>query len=223
MDNLTNDFKNSIFTKDKTIIGEYLEVGIDNFIEDGILKDIPIVSTIVSVLKVGKNIYDRNLLKQTLYFLNEFNNKTIDNKKLDKYREKIEKNPKKCQEELQRVIFILNNNIDKEKSIFLAKLFRSYINEEIKWNEFCEYTEILNRLFIQDIEILKLIYNGTIDDTTNIEDLYRVERLNSLGIIGISLKSIRMFSGNNIKQDTRQDSYLVMSNYGKKFMNIINN
>ena len=78
-------------------------------------------------------------------------------------------------------------------------------------------------MFIQDIEILKLIYNGTIDDTTNIEDLYRVERLNSLGIIGISLKSIRMFSGNNIKQDTRQDSYLVMSNYGKKFMNIINN
>ncbi len=74
----------------------------------------------------------------------------------------------------------------------LVKIFKAYIEKIISWNEFCEYSEIINRLFIQDINLLNMIYDGTVSDTTNRGDLYRVERLNSLGIIGISFKSTRI-------------------------------
>jgi len=222
MDKLVDDFEKSLFNSSKDVISDYLEIGIDSLMNEGILKEIPIVNTIVGVLKVGKNVHDRNLLKQTLTFINEFNNNKISHDKLKQYKITIENNPKRCEEELGRILLLLNNFIDKEKSIMLAKIFKAYIEKIINWNEFCEYSEIINRLFIQDINLLNMIYDGRVTDTTNKGDLYRVERLNSLGIIGISFKSTRITTINGVQQENRQDSYLSMNSNGRKFMNIIN-
>lgn len=220
MEELTDSFEKSLFNDSNDVISDYLELGVDSFISDGILKEIPIVKSIVSVLKIGKNIHDRNLLKQTLTFINEFNNSNISIEKLNRYREDIENNDKKCEEELGRVLLLLNSYIDKEKSIMLAKLFKAYINIEINWNKFCEYSEIINRLFIQDFDLLRKIYYSQVNDTSNINDIYRVERLNSLGVIGMTFKSSRISSINGVQQ-SRQDSYLTMNINGKRFMDII--
>ena len=222
MDKLVDDFEKSLFNSSKDVISDYLEIGIDSLMNEGILKEIPIVNTIVGVLKIGKNVHDRNLLKQTLTFINEFNKNKISRDKLDQYKITIENNPKRCEEELGRILLLLNNFIDKEKSIMLAKIFKAYIEKIINWNEFCEYSEIINRLFMQDINLLNMIYDGRVTDTTNRGDLYRVERLNSLGIIGISFKSTRITTINGVQQENRQDSYLSMNSNGRKFMTIIN-
>lgn len=222
MDKLVDDFEKSLFNASEDVISDYLEIGIDSLMNEGVFKELPIVNTIVGILKVGKNVHDRNLLKQTLTFINEFNNNQISDDKLKRYKLTIETNPKKCEEELGRILLLLNNFIDKEKSVMLAKLFKAYVEKIVSWNEFCEYSEIINRLFIQDINLLKMIYNGTVSDTTNRSDLFRVERLNSLGIIGVSVKSTRMTTINGVQQENRQDSYLTMNNNGKKFMDIIN-
>mgnify|MGYP001624738655 FL=1 len=52
MDKLTEDFEKSLFNNSKEILGEYIELGIDSFINDGILKDIPIVNSIVAVFMI---------------------------------------------------------------------------------------------------------------------------------------------------------------------------
>ena len=88
----------------------------------------------------------------------------------------------------------------------LAKIFKAYVEKEINWNEFCEFSEIVNRLFIQDISILKGIKDKNIDIMNNHEDEFRVERLYSLGLIGLSfspvtyndLKNGHINSGRNI-------------------------
>lgn len=206
MDKLTNDFEKSLFNDSIDIIEDYTEIGIDSFVEEGILKEIPIVKSIVSVLKIGKNVHDRNLLRQTLTFIKEFNSGNISKDKLVEYKSTIENNPKKCEEELGRVLILLNNYIDTEKSIMLASLYRAYINKIINWNEFCEFSEIINRLFIQDIQILKGIKDRNIDIMNNHEDEFRIERLYSLGLIGLSfnlvtyddLKNGHINSGRNI-------------------------
>lgn len=206
MDKLTNDFEKSLFNDSIDIIGDYMEIGIDSFIEEGILSEVPIIKSIVSVLKMGKNVHDRNLLKQTLTFIKEFNSRNISKDKLVAYKSAIENNPKKGEEELGRVLILLNNYIDTEKSIMLARLYRAYINKIINWNEFCEFSEIINRLFIQDIQILKGIKDRNIDIMNNHEDEFRIERLYSLGLIGLSfnpvtyddLKNGHINSGRNI-------------------------
>ena len=122
MDKLVDDFEKSLFNSSKDVISDYLEIGIDSLMNEGILKEIPIVNTIVGVLKIGKNVHDRNLLKQTLTFINEFNNNKISHDKLKQYKITIENNPKRCEEELGRILLLLNNFIDKEKTLFIISI-----------------------------------------------------------------------------------------------------
>lgn len=214
MDELTQDFEKSLFRASTDMIGDYIELGIDSFINEGILKDVPIVNTIVEVLKVGKNIHDRNLLKQTLTFINEFNSNNISNEIMNEYKENINKNPKKCEKELGRVLLYLNNFIDKEKSIMLAKLFKAYVSKTIIWNEFCEYSEIINRIFLEDLLILKCIKEG-IKFKGKDGDNFRVERLYSLGIIG----NIMFPDYEKLKENIIEGR--VLNTIGKKICNII--
>ena len=58
MDKLVDDFEKSLFNSSKDVISDYLEIGIDSLMNEGILKEIPIVNTIVGVLKIGKNVHD---------------------------------------------------------------------------------------------------------------------------------------------------------------------
>jgi len=68
------------------------------------------------------------------------------------------------------------------------------------------------------LKILALIYNGNMNDTSNRADLYRVERLNSLGVIGLAPKSIVIGTGHS-----RQDSYITLNKIGKMYSDIIFN
>ena len=99
MDKLVEDFRKSIFSNSFELVSDYIELGIDDFINNEKLNKIPIVNTIVAVLKVGKDIHDRNLLRQTLTFIKEFNSGNISKDKLVAYKSTIENNPKKCEEE----------------------------------------------------------------------------------------------------------------------------
>ena len=214
MDKLTNDFEKSLFNDSIDIIGDYTEIGIDSFIEEGILKEIPFVRSIVSMLKIGKNIHDRNLLKQTLTFIKEFNSGNISKGKLIAYKSTIENNHQKCEEELGRVLILLNSYVDREKSIMLARLYKSYVMQEINWHEFCEFSEIINRLFIEDLRILKYLQEQKKIKGSQGDD-FRLERLYSLGIVGNSYFA----DFNNLKDNFIEGR--VLNSIGKKFCNII--
>ena len=70
MSQIITPFKESLFNDNlKDVAGDIIELGIDSILEDGLLRDIPIVNTIVGTFKFGQNIHDRNLLKQTIIFI----------------------------------------------------------------------------------------------------------------------------------------------------------
>lgn len=220
MDKLTNEFKNSLIYNAGDTLTDYLEVGIDNFIEDGVLREIPIVKSIVSGLKIAKNIYDRNLLKQTITFLNELNNGTISKDRLIAYKTTIENNPKKCEDELGRVLLYLNSFMDKEKSIMLSKLFKAYVNQIINWNEFCEYSEIVNRLFIQDIQVLKEVFIDNKDIIDDFDNKYRIDRIASIGLVNLNSSSRYYSEDEELLLD---DFTIAKTEISEKFVNIIFN
>ena len=53
---LSTAFADSLKEESIACIGEYAEIGLDAVMEDGILKDIPIVSTVIAVYKIGSSI-----------------------------------------------------------------------------------------------------------------------------------------------------------------------
>ena len=152
-----------------------------------------------------------------MIFIDELNNGSISRDRLIAHRDTIENNPKKCEEELGRILIYLNSFIDKEKSIMLAKIYKAYIKQEINWNEFCEFAEIINRLFIKDLQILTRIKDRDIDLMFSREDEFRAERLYSLGLIGMSFNAL---TWGDIK-DGHINSGRTISPLGKKFCEII--
>ena len=220
MKNIIPSFRDSLFSKNTGILIDISEYTIDNLIKSSdTLTDFPIIKTIASVLKGAYNIYDRNLLKNTLVFIQELNSGIIDEEKYIAYKTTIEHNPNKCEKELGRVILILNNIIDVSKSKMLARLFKAYINKILTWEEFCEYSEIVNRIFLEDIALLKKINDGEVtcineDD----KEKYRIHRLNSIGVIEISIDKVTVAI---INGSIKPKQLVAISDVGNKFLKIV--
>jgi len=213
MDKIIPSFKDSLFSDSTEVLGDVAELGIDSLLDEGLFKDFPIVSFLIGVTKTAQNIHDRNLLRQTLNFIKYFNSGKIDVEKLEKYRNEINSDSKKAEEELGRVLIILNNNVELQKSTMLANLFRNYINEKITWAEFCEFSEIVRMIFIGDVRYLGAIYSGQVKDTTGML-LYPIDRLTSLGLVNTATKSMVISS---VASSSRTDKYVNLTAIGGKF------
>lgn len=169
------------------------ELGIDSLLDDGVFKSVPIVSVLVGLGKTAQNLHDRNLLKQTIKFINTFNEKSITPAKLQKYKERIYNNPKFAEEELGRVLIILNSNVDLKKSEILARFYRAYVEEQINWDTFCELSEVISRMFVSDIKLLFAVYNKRVSDTSQCP-VYQADRLIALGLLDSAMKSMSIGS-----------------------------
>lgn len=183
MNELVPVFGTSLFDTSIADIGlDFLELGIDSVLQDGLLKDIPIVGTIVGVGKFAQNVHDRNLLRQTLAFIKEFNSGRISSKKIKKHQAKLLRNPKLMEKELGRILILLDKNLEIVKSVFEAKFYSAYVDSQISWNEFCELCDVTDRLFFSDLDNLKEAYtnNGV---TKQMPISYKHDRLISVGLL----------------------------------------
>ena len=213
MNEIVPEFNDSLVIDFSDIVGDYLELGIDSILENDNLKEIPIIKTFISVRKITKSIREGNLIKNLAIFINELNSGKINKEKLSRHREELRKNPKKAEKELGRILIILEQTIDNIKSSILGKLYKSYINQEIDWDIFIEFSEITNRLFMFDINIFKVMWSQA--HNTYIEqkdDNFRIERMYSLGIIGNIFPSMN---------ETKHLHGRVLNGLGKKYCDII--
>ena len=70
---LALSFGNSLTEEVSGITSEYIELGLDALMEEGLFKDIPVVSTFISAYRIGKSIRERHLIAKLISFLNEIN------------------------------------------------------------------------------------------------------------------------------------------------------
>lgn len=154
----------------------------DIILKNEIIEKVPIANIASAIIKTGEMIYNKNLFRQTVSFIESLNKQEISKEKVEKYKEKVFKNEKRESEEIERVLLYLNKNIDTEKSRLLAKFYASYVNQEINWNKFCEYATIINQIFIEDLPIIYDIYK---DEETKvvIYENYKISRLMSTGLL----------------------------------------
>ena len=105
MKSLSESLKESLSKNVIPVSIDFLENEVDNLISNDTFRSVPILNSIYGVIRVGKDLHERNLLKQTSAFLVEFNSGTIDEEKLQKYKEKLEDDKKKISE-LMRISFL---------------------------------------------------------------------------------------------------------------------
>ena len=92
---------------------------------------------------------------------------------------------KVAEKELGRVLILLNQYVDNIKSRMLGVLFWKYVNGEYTWNKFCELSDIVSRLFIDDLEYIDEIAKSPEKKKQyHIYGIpYNIKRLESLGLL----------------------------------------
>ena len=145
---------------------ELVEVGIDQILEHDLWKDIPVVSSMVSIFRVGMNIKERIFFKKLLIFLNAIKEIPLEDRVdfLSKFKEE------KVKELGEKIIFLIDQLDDLQKSIIIAN--------------------IDNRMFFR---LSSAVQKGFIDDLTFLRDNFDKEisgyeaiGLYNLGLVGIT-------------------------------------
>lgn len=156
------------------------EAGLDQFIDNELLKEIPIISTATALYRIGHGIIELHGYKKLCAFIQSINDCCCDQKTFDKYRKIITDNPKKRNQQIEYLLVMINRYVGYDKPQMLAKVFLAYLDRKIDWNELSVLSEIIDRLLPGDFNVLLLSDNY---ESIQGEGADILMRLMSLGLI----------------------------------------
>lgn len=216
---LSLSFGNSLTEEVSGIAGEYVELGLDALTEDGLFKDLPFVSSVVSVYRIGKSIRERHHIAKLISFLNEINKGIADEEKRQKYRDKFASNEKFRNQELEYILVLIDRYISFDKPQMLAKLYLAYLDGAIVWEEFMKYAEVIDRFLPGDFAELKK------KNRIGLDDLKVPDSLNRLISLGFITKVMPIMQApttpGSIKIVPPTNNDYIVSRFGKKFLAIM--
>lgn len=192
-DKLQKSFDDTIkrtnLTKITTDLGE---IGLDSILEDGVLKDIPILGTIVNIGKSSLNIKDRLFTKKIIYFLSEIEN--INSLDRNKIISKIDKSEKYNIKVGEKILYILDNCDDHDKAKYIGRFFKILIQETIDYEEFLRFCSVIESVFLEDFKYFLNANNKEFENELlagdDIND--RERHLANVGLIYINNSTIRI-------------------------------
>ena len=215
---LSLSFGNSLTEEVAGIAGEYAELGLDALVEEGLFKEIPIVSTAAAVYRIGKSIREKHHVAKLISFLNEINNGIVDGEKREVYREKFATNEKFRNQELEYILILTDRYIGFDKPQMLAKLYLAYLDEIINWMTFIKYAECIDRflpgdqLVLDSAEIEKAQYNDNYD---------AVSRLEALGLIGRKVEVVPIYHEQEQNLELKNSDEYTLTGFGWKLKQIL--
>lgn len=148
-DNIQNSFNTTLIDSNLSDLGiDISELAIDSVLNDGLLKDIPIVGTIVSLTRFSANIHDRLFLKKILSFLNELKN--ISPEKRKKLIEDIDNSKEYRVRVGEKLLYIIDSCEDYEVSELVGVLFKAFTEELISYEDFLNGSSAIRKINAKD-------------------------------------------------------------------------
>jgi len=201
--------------KNKKLLEPFSEISgellLDSQLHEGLLKEIPVVKTILAVYKSGKSIRDYLFLRKLKLFL-----ENIEDINEDDCQEFL-KNAEDNEEGLTgSLLLILDKIEDERKAVLIAKAFKVYIEEKFSFEVFNRILLIINRRYCADL--LKIVFfEGNDILLTNTEHI-ESESLEELFSCGLLTNA--GFDGGNFGEDSGGTRYSLNS-YGEIFLRIV--
>lgn len=147
---LSSSFGESLRETMVDSVTDYIEMGLDSVLEDGLLKDFPIASTVVALYKIGNSFKERHNLKKLYIFINEINKGIVSEEKLFEYKQKFESNEKFRNQEIEYLLVLLDRYVNYDKPQMLAKIYLAYLDGLLTWEELTMYAEVIDRFLLLD-------------------------------------------------------------------------
>lgn len=165
---------------------DFAEIGIDMLLEEGVLKDIPIVGIGVKVTKglvAFKNIF---LTKKVLVFAQKIQKGNIDREKIQEHIDDLNRHPKKKQHEMEIILSNLDKHIKYTKNMMLGNNYLRYLSGDYDLNNFEFIAELIDGISVYDIDTLIDIYKKKRYSGEENYNSLALKRLSNLGFVQYS-------------------------------------
>lgn len=159
---LTETLKNSEL---QSLTADFSEIVLDNFIDNEMLKEVPIIKSLVGIKKGYSQINEQLFLKKVMAFLSQ--SKKIKAKQRCAMINKIN-NSKKYRVKIgEKLLYLIDKCDDWEKSELLSVFFNAFIESKISYEDFMKIAKIIEKLTIIDLKIFQKIVINNNDDFSN--------------------------------------------------------
>lgn len=163
---LSSSFVETISNSELTSVGRDLtEIAIDSCLEDGLLKDIPIIGSLRGLWKTGVSIKDALFTRKLLYFLSGIS--TIPPEKRAGMVDSLD-DPETLEKAGEKLLILLERFDSSEKAKLLAKTFQVYVEEIITREEFWRVSFIIDHLPMSDIKALEMWNVTSLNDIEHV-------------------------------------------------------
>jgi hypothetical protein len=149
---------NNVSSPAKNLVINTSELLVDKVLEDGLLKEIPIINTIISICKIPHSISDTILFNKLNIFLNDL--KSIDKKDIKKMMNKLENENFKIKVS-SYVLELMNKADHPNKAKMIARVFVAYIEKEIDYEMLYRLNKIILHISSIDISKVRNIFDDT--------------------------------------------------------------
>ena len=139
------------------LLGDLSETAIDSALESGILCDIPIIGTLTSIMKTGRDIKTALFIRKVAIFLKELSNISIQERQefISRFDSK-----EKQHEFGQTILLLLERAEDMKKPQLIAKIINAYILGKINDIVTFRLCAMVNRCYTQDLEFLRSYHDN---------------------------------------------------------------
>lgn len=133
------------------------EVLIDQYIDNEVVKEIPVLGTALKLVKAATDIRDRMFAAKIAKFLSALN--SVSEEQKEKLRNKMKNQPEEVNKVGEVILFTLDRLSDLNKPVIISKLFLAYVDGYLKGNDFRRIVEAVDIAFIDDLSKFFSIHN----------------------------------------------------------------
>lgn len=126
-----------------------LEIALDAAFEEGILRDIPILGSIIGFGRATVSIRDRMFANKLAYFLKEI--ASIPSEQRKKLIDEINESDDTKVKVGERILYVVDKCRDHESSRIAGIVFRAFLEKVIDYHEFISISAVIDRLLPADI------------------------------------------------------------------------
>jgi len=144
---------NSIGSEKISSLGRDLfEVGLDQIVNEGVLREIPVVNSLYNLGKATVAISQGLFIKKLIKFLGELSN--VSYEKRQSFLEVIDKNPQKKRAFEETLLLLIDRADSLEKPSILGRLLKHHILGNISYEDAMRLSDIVNRVYMSDLNYL---------------------------------------------------------------------
>ncbi|HZD36333.1 MAG TPA: hypothetical protein VE130_14115 [Nitrososphaeraceae archaeon] len=149
------------------------ELGIDELLENGLLKDVPFLGGILKLAKFGISVSNYLFLEKISKFLS--NLKDIPVEQRARFIQELEQDEEFRQRVGENLLLLLHRLDDVDKPELLGRAFRAYVEGRIEYPTYQKLATAIDRIKIYNIDGLKKFYDESPDreppDDETLQDL----------------------------------------------------